>query len=58
MCVSYNDTVIHICENDAVVIKENTWVNAALHKSTILKSISVLPGLLQSIKTLVKSQDI
>jgi hypothetical protein len=62
MCISYDDTVVHVCENDAIVIEEDTRDNTALHKTMILKSITefckqIVSGLLQSIKTLIESQD-
>ncbi len=51
--IPYNGTVVHICKNNAIVIEEDTRVNTALHKATILKSITefcnpIVSSLLQS----------
>ncbi len=63
MHISYNNTVVHVCENDAIVIEDDTRVNTAPHETTILKSITefckpIVSSLFQSIKTLIESQDI
>ncbi len=61
--ISYQDTIIHISEDNALVTKEDAGINAALNKTAVLETVTqlgklVIPCLLKLINTLISLENV